>query len=107
MLTVVLGVILVRLAIHYHSDVLSLSKKTPFLDEVGHLHFLLAEMGLDEMALNRFNQVFSALSMRTSWKIGYLETESAFPFLVCQPLFNSVVYSSMLSGGICSLLQNT
>ena len=107
MLTVVLGVILVRLYITTLMSSHCPKKNLFFLDEVGHLHFLLDEMGLDKMALNRFNQVFSALSMRTSWKIGYLEAESAFPFLVCQPLFNSVVYSSMLSGGICSLLQNT
>ena len=104
MLTVVLGVILVRL---YITTLMFSHCPKNFLDKVGHLHFLLDEMGLDEMALNRFNHVFSALSMRTFWKMGYLEAEGAFPFLVCQPLFNSVVYGSMLSGGICSLLQNT
>jgi len=32
---------------------------------------------------------------------------SRFKEFAWQPFFNSVVYSSMLSGGICSLLQNT
>ena len=58
MLTVVLGVILVRLYITTLMFSHCPKKNLFFLDEVGHLHFLLDEMGLDKMALNRFNQVF-------------------------------------------------
>ena len=45
-----MGVILVRLYIN-HSDVFSLpkNKKKKILDKMGHLHFLLDEMGLDKM----------------------------------------------------------
>ena len=48
----VISVILVRLYIN-HSDVLSLSKikKIKNFRRNGHLHFLLDEMGLDEMAI--------------------------------------------------------